>query len=89
MLNRCREEDGTNQLRQDEGCEHNAIFIFRKKGLSEQQAVDAIGDMYKQLYRDWYRALADMPVWGEKVDREMLRYIDSVRDVPLGNSYWR
>ncbi|KAL1623123.1 hypothetical protein SLS54_004609 [Diplodia seriata] len=29
-----------------EGCEHNAILILRKQGLSEQQAVDALGVMF-------------------------------------------
>lgn len=71
-----------------QGVEHNVIFIYRRKGLSEQQAVDALGEMVNRLYKEWYRALAEMPTWGEKVDREVLKYCCGCRDIAIGDHYW-
>ncbi|KAF2971668.1 hypothetical protein GQX73_g1886 [Xylaria multiplex] len=70
------------------GVEHNLIILLKKQGLSEQQAVDKIEDMLDDCYRRWYRALAEMPVWGEEVDREVLKYVDGCRNIALGNLYW-
>ena len=68
---------------------HNAILLLGKKGLSEQQAVDALGVLFTQLYKDWYRAIAEMPIWGEHVDREVFKYIEVLQRVPISNIYWR
>ncbi|KAI0424115.1 Presilphiperfolan-8-beta-ol synthase [Xylaria sp. FL1042] len=70
------------------GVDHNLIILLKKKGLSEQQAVDKIEDMLDDCYRRWYRALAEMPIWGEDVDREVLKYVDGCRNIALGNLYW-
>ncbi|TGJ85574.1 hypothetical protein E0Z10_g3222 [Xylaria hypoxylon] len=70
------------------GVEHNLIILLKKQGLSEQQAVDKIEDMLDDCYRRWYRALAEMPVWGEEIDREALKYVDGCRNIALGNLYW-
>lgn len=58
-------------------------------GLSTQQAVDRIGTMLNDCYKRWYSALANMPVWGEGIDRQVLRYVDACRDAALGNLHWR
>ncbi|KAI0111201.1 Presilphiperfolan-8-beta-ol synthase [Nemania sp. FL0031] len=70
------------------GVEHNLILLLKKHGLSEQEAVDKIGDMLNERYRRWYRALADLPIYGEQIDREVLKYIDVCRNIALGNLYW-
>ncbi|RWA13226.1 hypothetical protein EKO27_g1845 [Xylaria grammica] len=70
------------------GVEHNLIILLKKQGLSEQQAVDKIEDMLDDCYRRWYSALAAMPVWGEGIDREVLKYVDGCRNIALGNLYW-
>ncbi len=74
---------------QEYGVDHNLIILLKKQGLSEQQAVDKIEDMLDDCYRRWYRALAEMPIWGEDVDREVLKYVDGCRNIALGNLYWR
>jgi hypothetical protein len=51
--------------------------------------VDRIAAMIEGCYRRWYTALAAMPVCGEKIDREALRFVDACRNVALGNLYWR
>ncbi|GME40823.1 Terpene synthase metal binding domain protein [Neofusicoccum parvum] len=71
-----------------QGVEHNIIHVYRKKGLSEQQAVDAVGSMFSNLYKRWYLTLSDMPAWGEEVDREVLKYICGCRDLAIGNIHW-
>lgn len=69
----------------------NIINLARKgrQGLSTQQAMDEVGHMMDNCYQRWYQALANMPVWGEKIDREVLRFISVCRDVALGNLHWR
>lgn len=69
--------------------DHNLIILLKKQGLSEQQAVNKTEDMLDDCYRRWYRALAEMPIWGEDVDREVLKYVDGCRNIALGNLYWR
>lgn len=71
------------------GVEHNIIHVYRKQGLSEQQAVDAVEEMFSGLYKGWYLALSELPSWGEQIDREMLKYIDGCRHLAIGNIYWR
>ncbi|KAI1163815.1 Presilphiperfolan-8-beta-ol synthase [Nemania serpens] len=70
------------------GVDHNLIILLKKQGLSEQQAVNKTEDMLDDCYRRWYRALAEMPIWGEDVDREVLKYVDGCRNIALGNLYW-
>ncbi|KAI0808724.1 Presilphiperfolan-8-beta-ol synthase [Xylaria sp. FL0064] len=70
------------------GVDHNLIILLKKQGLSAQQAVDKIEEMLDDCYRRWYRALAEMPVWGEDIDREVLKYVDGCRNIALGNLYW-
>ncbi|KAF9637887.1 hypothetical protein BFW01_g8783 [Lasiodiplodia theobromae] len=70
------------------GVEHNIIHVYRKQGLSEQQAVDAVEEMFSGLYKGWYLALSELPSWGEQIDREMLKYIDGCRYLAIGNIYW-
>ncbi|KAI0487794.1 Presilphiperfolan-8-beta-ol synthase [Xylaria cf. heliscus] len=70
------------------GVEHNLILLLKKQGLSEQEAIDKIEDMLDECYRRWYRALAEMPIWGEDIDREVLKYVDGCRNIALGNLYW-
>ncbi|KAI0437867.1 Presilphiperfolan-8-beta-ol synthase [Xylaria telfairii] len=70
------------------GVEHNLIILLKKQGLSEQEAINKIEDMLDECYRRWYRALAEMPIWGEGIDREVLKYVDGCRNIALGNLYW-
>jgi len=69
----------------------NIISLVQKNGqnLSVQQAMNEVGAMLDDCYRRWYIALAGLPVWGEKIDREVLRFVTVCRDVALGNLYWR
>lgn len=70
------------------GIEHNFITVLKKNGFSTQQAMDRAGQLQKDCYRRWYMALANMPVWGESIDREVLKYIDACHSFPLGDLLW-
>ncbi|KAL9599822.1 MAG: hypothetical protein Q9219_003608 [cf. Caloplaca sp. 3 TL-2023] len=71
------------------GVDHNLITLVQEQGGTVQDAMDKIGEMIHDCYRRWYRSLADLPNWGEKIDREVLRFVDGCRNVALGNLYWR
>lgn len=45
--------------------------------------------MLDACYRRWYGAMAEIPIWGCKIDREVLRYLDGIRNVALGSLVWR
>lgn len=60
-----------------------------EQGNSEQQAVDRISGMIDECYKRWYNALANMPVMGLELDREVLKFVEACRNVALGNLYWR
>lgn len=70
------------------GIEHNIITVLKKNGYSTQQAMNRAGQLQDDCYRRWYIALAHMPVWGEVVDREVLRYVDASHSFALGDLLW-
>ncbi|KAF7596078.1 hypothetical protein BBP40_003340 [Aspergillus hancockii] len=70
------------------GVDHNLITLLKAKGRSIQEAVDEIGAMIDDCYKRWYRALANLPVFGEHIDHEVLKFIDACRNVALGNLHW-
>jgi len=45
--------------------------------------------MLDACYRRWYLALAEMPTWGEALDRQVLQFAAVCRDLALGNLHWR
>ena len=60
-----------------------------EQGNSEQQAVNRISGMIDECYKRCYSALANMPVMGLEVDRELLKFVEACRNVALENLYWR
>ncbi|KAH9218184.1 isoprenoid synthase domain-containing protein [Leptodontidium sp. 2 PMI_412] len=72
----------------DQDCPHNIIHLFRHHGLSEQAAYDRAQVMLRERYREWYLALADLPIWGEAIDKQVHRYIKGIQDVASANAHW-
>ncbi|KAI2606579.1 Presilphiperfolan-8-beta-ol synthase [Hypoxylon sp. NC1633] len=70
------------------GVDHNLISLLMEQNKSLQQAVDQIGAMMDNCYRRWYAALADLPAYGEEIDRNVLLFVDVCRYIPLGNLHW-
>lgn len=58
-------------------------------GISTQHAMNKAGEMLIDCYKRWYTALANVPIWGEETDRQVLKFIDLRRDMALGNLHWR
>lgn len=70
------------------GEDSNIIFILKDQGMSDQQAVDQIGEMLYDCYRRWHEALRNLPFWGENIDRDVLKFINGCRNIALGNLHW-
>ncbi|KAK0609740.1 hypothetical protein B0T17DRAFT_658770 [Bombardia bombarda] len=71
------------------GVDHNLISLLMEQGMSIQQAVDKIGDLINDCYKRWYIALAELPPYGEEVDRQVPQFVEICRFVvALGNLYW-
>ncbi|KAL8794606.1 MAG: hypothetical protein Q9195_002802 [Heterodermia aff. obscurata] len=71
------------------GVDHNLITLVQRQGGTVQDGVDKVGEIIENCYKQWYAALAKMPIWGEGIDREVLRFLDCCRNIPLGNVHWR
>jgi hypothetical protein len=72
------------------GVDFNLITLLMNKDcFSVQQAMDKIGEMIQNCYRQWFLALADLPSYGENVDREVMKFVDVCRAMAHGNLYWR
>lgn len=54
---------------------HNIINVFERQDLSLKQAMDCVGTALNDRYRRWYLALADMPIYGYQVDKEVHEYV--------------
>ncbi|KAJ5900032.1 hypothetical protein N7495_004776 [Penicillium taxi] len=71
------------------GESHNIVGLFRQSGLSPQDALLQANSLIRQRYHEWYRSLAYLPSFGEKVDRDIQKYIEGVQNVVLANIHWR
>ncbi|KAI8946382.1 Presilphiperfolan-8-beta-ol synthase [Xylaria longipes] len=70
------------------GVGHNLITFFMEQSMSVQQSVDKIGSMADGCYKRWYTALAELPLYGEEIDREVLAFVEVCRYIALGNLHW-
>ncbi|KAF9885940.1 hypothetical protein FE257_012230 [Aspergillus nanangensis] len=70
------------------GDDHNLIKLLTEQGHSLQEAMDEVGAITNNCYKRWYTALANMDIWGEYIDRQVLAFLDICRDVALGNLHW-
>lgn len=68
---------------------NNIIFVFKEQGLSDQEAVDQVGEMLQDCYRRWYDALRDVPYWGRDIDKAVIAFVNGCRNIALGNLHWR
>lgn len=71
------------------GVLHNIIQLFRQQGLSQQKAYDRVDVLLRERYRWWYLSLSQIPVYGERLDMDVQKYIRACQDVVLANLNWR
>ncbi|KAH7317036.1 isoprenoid synthase domain-containing protein [Stachybotrys elegans] len=72
----------------EQGVDHNILTVLKYQGYTLQEAVDIVDQMIRGCYKKWYGALAELPIWGEKIDRQVLKYIEGCRNIALGNLHW-
>ncbi|KAL9001677.1 MAG: hypothetical protein Q9188_005352, partial [Gyalolechia gomerana] len=76
------------QVNMADGHVQNLIALYGYSGLTPQDAYDKIDVLLKARYRELYLAQADLPQWGEAIDRQVQKYIQAVQDVITANLYW-
>ncbi|RMJ02434.1 hypothetical protein CDV36_015302 [Fusarium kuroshium] len=70
------------------GVDHNMVRLLKAKGLSTQQAINEVGVIINNCYRRYYRALSELPCFGEEADRALLGFLDVERNHALGSLLW-
>lgn len=74
----------------EEGGQNSIILVLKRSGLTDQEAMDRVGDMLEDCYQRWHEALDDLPSCdNEKTRREVLRYVEGCQNIVLGNLHWR
>jgi hypothetical protein len=74
---------------QTEGVNNNIISICRARGMSAQAAFDHVGDRLRRCYKQWYLAQAELPIYGEKADSQVLKYIEGMVNCILAFAHGR
>ncbi|KFZ23007.1 hypothetical protein V502_02504 [Pseudogymnoascus sp. VKM F-4520 (FW-2644)] len=68
---------------------HNVIHILRKGGMTQQEALDHVGEAVLARYLEWDLVVERVPSWGEKVDATVKRYIEISKISVISNLHWR
>ncbi|KAF4961243.1 hypothetical protein FGADI_480 [Fusarium gaditjirri] len=70
------------------GVDHNMVRLLKAKGLSTQQAINEVGVMINDCYKRYYRALSELPCFGEEADRALLGFLEVEKNHALGSLLW-
>ncbi|KAF4986367.1 hypothetical protein FDECE_15995 [Fusarium decemcellulare] len=70
------------------GVDHNMVRLLKAKGLSTQQAINEVGVLINNCYRRYYRALSELPCFGEETDRALLGFLEVEKNHALGSLLW-
>lgn len=57
--------------------------------MNQEAAYDMIGKEISQRYQDWHVALANLPQWGEDIDKRVQLYVRGLRELVVANLWWR
>ncbi|KAK7978093.1 isoprenoid synthase domain-containing protein [Apiospora saccharicola] len=71
-----------------QGEELSVIGVLQAQGWSLQSALDEAGRMLDACYQRWSSAVAALPSWGSVLDRQVLEYLDGLRNIALGSLLW-
>ena len=67
----------------------NAVEVARQnRSLSVQDSMDHVNDIVKQTIKQWHLAQAELPSWGEEMDRDVQQYLAGILDQARGNLTW-
>lgn len=74
---------------QAQGHDQNLVIFYRARGMTTQEAYDQMARLLYSRHRDWFLAQADLPLWGETMDRQVQKYIRGMENVVTSNLNWR
>lgn len=74
---------------QAQGHDQNFVTFYRARGMTTQEAYDRMAGLLQSCHRDWFLAQADLPLWGETMDRQVQKYIRGMENVVSANLNWR
>ena len=75
-------------MTQKDGVDQNLVALYGRQGLTPQEAYDKTDTLLKARYRQWYLAQADLPQWGEAIDKQVQRYVQGLQDIAKANLHW-
>lgn len=74
----------------EDGGQNSIILVLKRNGLTDQEAMDRVGDMVEDCYQRWHEALDNLPPCDdEEMRRDVMRYVEGCRNIALGNLHWR
>lgn len=74
----------------EDGGQNSIILVLKRNGLTDQEAMDRVGDMVEDCYQRWHEALDNLPPCDdEETHRDVLRYVEGCQNIALGNLHWR
>lgn len=71
------------------GFTHSTVSLLRSQGLTQQQAYDRIDSLLQERYKRWYVLLSEVPIYDERTDVEIRKYMDACEKIVVGNVNWR
>ena len=57
-------------------------------GLSLQEAVDRVGEVYKQALDSFIENQKRVPSWGDSIDKDIKLYINGMQEWVIGSINW-
>ena len=57
-------------------------------GLSLQEAVDRVGEVYKQALDSFIENQKRVPSWGDNIDKDVKLYINGLQEWIVGSIHW-
>ncbi|KAN0103506.1 Cytochrome P450 [Hyaloscypha variabilis] len=67
---------------------HNVVHILRKGGMTQQEALDHVGEAVLARYLEFDSVVTRVPSWGEKVDAIVKKYIEISKVSVIANLEW-
>lgn len=73
---------------EEEGVNHNLISSCRLHGMDAQKASDHLGFMLEEIYERFDQVVEQLPLWGGRVDVEVRRYVEGIKNCVNANLHW-
>ncbi|OSX61273.1 hypothetical protein POSPLADRAFT_1145701 [Postia placenta MAD-698-R-SB12] len=64
------------------------VILMKSQGLEMQDAIDHVGDLFKQTIDGFMENTQLLPSWGAAVDADVRVYVQGLQDWIVGNLHW-